>query len=533
MTDVGVGSRRWVLLAAGVLITLALGVWGFALAQPQNSLADHFYRAVQLFVLEMGDVQPPMPWPLEVARLAAPALTVTSAVVAVLALSRNRLDAWRARRLRGHVVVCGLDRLGAAAALILRRAGHSVVAVHTGDSGSGAVRRCRSAGVRVVLGDPSERDCLARAGVATAAHVVVLTPDLEKAGSVALAAIDLAEGRADDPLTVHLEIGRPELATLLRAVQMSAHASASWRLEELDLAGVGARAMLDLLPPWPPGAERAEVLVAGATPLADAVEREVRRRWRRDGRDPATLGVTRVGALGAPTSGGVASAYVCLDDDADALATSLVLTRAGTGTTVLVHLESASALGELVHRDSPRLQVVRLGESVLTPEVLLDSTVERVARALHAAYRATAPAGDASAVPWEQLPDALRRSNRAQAAHVAEKLHTVRYVLVPDDGSEPDAFTAAEVERLSVLEHERWVRERRAAGWTTGPRDAVALTTPYLVPWDELDEPVRELDRQFVRALPDILADAGLLLRHAPTASSDGRASRVRTVRSG
>lgn len=103
---------------------------------------------------------------------------------------------------------------------------------------------------------------------------------------------------------------------------------------------------------------------------------------------------------------------------------------------------------------------------------------------------------------------------------MASKLALVGRVLVPDDGTPPDGFSEAEIDRLGELEHERWMSERLAAGWTPGPRDAVARTTPYLVPWGDLDESVREVDLQFVRALPDILADAGLLLRRV-TSSGD------------
>lgn len=515
-------TTRWVLVAAGVLGALLLGMRGFALLDPAAPLFEHFYRSLQLFVLEIGDVSAPLPWQLEMARLAAPAMTATSAAVAVISLSRDRVDAWRAHRKQGHVVVCGLGERGAMAALALHRAGHDVVAVSGGTIGSdSAARRCRAARIPVVLGDPSDPLVLGRAGVARAAHLVVLTTDLELAGRVALAATDLPKGREAKPLTIHLEISTPELATLLRAVRLTRHASASWRIEELDLAGVGARTMLDTQPPWPHAARTAHVVVVGETPLARAVAWEAARRWRHTGQRTDRLEVTRPAAgLAPPPLDSPTAAYVCLDDEAQALAAALTLVQAHRDLPVLVRLERAGALGELVHRDSPNLRVVSLDESLLTPRVLLDSTTERIARALHDSYRRTTSAGDASAVPWDELPDSLRASNRAQADHVASKLALVGRVLVPDDGTPPDSFSEAEIDRLGELEHERWTSERLAAGWTPGPRDAVARTTPYLVPWDDLDESVREVDRQFVRALPDILADAGLLLRRV-TSSGD------------
>lgn len=209
----------------------------------------------------------------------------------------------------------------------------------------------------------------------------------------------------------------------------------------------------------------------------------------------------------------VTRAYVSVDDDATALATALEIVTDHPRAHVLVRLEQATALAELLRRDLSRLTSISLDELVLTPAVLLDTTVERIARALHDSYRSTAAVGDPAAAPWERLPESLRASNRAQATHLAEKIRRTGRTLVPDDGDRPDRFTEREVDELGELEHERWTAERLAAGWTPGPRDPHARTSPFLVPWEQLDDEVREIDRRFVRALPEILAETGLVLR--------------------
>lgn len=534
--------RAWypLLVLVAFVLVLLIGSWGFAIYE-RASLVDHFYRSLQLFVLESGNgLVAPLPWQLEFARLAAPALTVTSTAVAVAVLSRNRVDGWRARHRRHHVVVCGLGRHGATAALALRDAGESVVGVDR-DPAAGGVRRCRRAGVPIVVGDARDPLVLATAGVRTADHLLVVTPALDFTGQVALAAVDLVADREGTPLTIHLEVDEPELAALLRALKLTEHHAPSWRIEELDLAGAGARAMLDELPPWSAQDPSAHILVAGASPLSAAVVMEAVRRWRHSGRPADALTVTlmdpeprtwdrfskrwppattRLRGLPAhrdldPSArpGRLTAAYVCTEDEAHALTTSLAILRELPDVPVLLRLEDAAAFGELVHRDTPALRVISLDASVLTPAVLLDSTTERVARALHDAYRRTAPAGDPSAVPWDRLPEQLRASNRAQAGHVADKVRATHRVLLPDVGDPPDLFSEDEVDQLGRLEHQRWTEERLAAGWKPGPRDSEARTTPYLVPWEELDEAVREIDRQFVRALPGILSDAGLMLR--------------------
>jgi hypothetical protein len=141
--------------------------------------------------------------------------------------------------------------------------------------------------------------------------------------------------------------------------------------------------------------------------------------------------------------------------------------------------------------------------------------LEVLARGIHDSYRErrlrTLGVADPSLADWDTLPETLRASNRDQAAHFVEKLTVIHCGVVRSDGGAPDfTFTPAEVETLAKLEHERWMAERRRQGWKPGPtRDPKTRTTPYLVDWDQLSEPVRDLDRDAVREIPMQLARAG------------------------
>ena len=117
--------------------------------------------------------------------------------------------------------------------------------------------------------------------------------------------------------------------------------------------------------------------------------------------------------------------------------------------------------------------------------------------------------------PWEELSEDLRESNRQQADDITAKLRAIGCEPRPAAEREPAAFvfTQVEVEKLAEMEHERWVAERRAAGWMAGPeRDTERKITPYLVPYAELPEEVKEWDRQAVRAIPEVLAATGFEL---------------------
>jgi hypothetical protein len=146
-----------------------------------------------------------------------------------------------------------------------------------------------------------------------------------------------------------------------------------------------------------------------------------------------------------------------------------------------------------------------------------DAVLENLARAIHREYvrldRADAQPvpGDPATAPWEELPKTLQRSSRDQAAHVLDKLDAVGCDVRPSDAGVEDQFEFEpdEVEFLARVEHRRWVEERRRDGWVHGPRDPLRRTTPYLVPWEDLSEEMREYDRMFVRQIPALLAQQG------------------------
>jgi hypothetical protein len=113
---------------------------------------------------------------------------------------------------------------------------------------------------------------------------------------------------------------------------------------------------------------------------------------------------------------------------------------------------------------------------------------------------------------WEQLPAEYREASRYQAAHIGIKLRALGLRVGPaGPGSVQAPFTHEQMEALSKAEHQRWAADRLLAGWTLGPvKDPAHRQTPFLCPWDDLPEEVREWDRRAVRSIPDTLALVGL-----------------------
>lgn len=148
----------------------------------------------------------------------------------------------------------------------------------------------------------------------------------------------------------------------------------------------------------------------------------------------------------------------------------------------------------------------------------LGSAVERVAR--EAVYpRWVEECRKAGREPeyenFDAQPALLQESNRDQARDIPRKLQLLGY-RVASSASVPaskrvEAFEPAELEYLAYLEHRRWMDERLRAGWTWGEkRDDKRRTHPDLVPYDELSERSRDLDRSAVAGIIEILDAAGL-----------------------
>ena len=218
-------------------------------------------------------------------------------------------------------------------------------------------------------------------------------------------------------------------------------------------------------------------------------------------------------------------AFACLETDAGNVQAAIRLRRvlpdsvpvvacaAGAVGSSLITMLDRSAGGYLAN-----MRGFGLLDQICRPEVILNLDREIFARAAHRDYvrrRLAAgadPADDPVLAAWGDLPEDLRESNRAQVADIPAKLDAIGYEFAPTDDWDADLFrfTPEQVERLSRMEHERYVAERLRAGYRYGPvRDPAAKRSPHLVPWEQLSESVRDLDRDAVRLIPSILAAAG------------------------
>ena len=544
-------------LAFGLLgvVSVVLGYIGLRAFAPAADPLDLIYYDLQLFVLGADPLQSGGPYPaaLEIARFTAPLVTLYAVVETGRVLFKNELRRALRRPLRNHIVVCGHSMLAQAIATRARATGQAVVTID-------AVATAHQEGTHII-GDPRDPGVLERARVAHAARLFAV--DQDDAANVAIAVLAAGRSRADGKrLDIYASVQDAELLDSLNARRVAADASSAARVEFFNADALAADILADAELPNLSRTSSPHIVMAGQGPFAVAFAVELGRRWLSESGphrlrmtlvDPAATDsgptiLRRLPALPAacelelvdadfetwvrtaPSAGPDVRSYICYTDPTRALRAAFAATPLWRSPeSILVRLDGFSLFG--IDLSGPNIGVFDSATDAVRPFGVLDTAAgadiaehtgsQRLARAIHAnelrrlrRESTTAEASDNPVdAPWHRLPEHLRSDYVHRARAIPGALQALGVVAMSDRGEshglelDPD-----DVERLAVLEHQRWVAERRHQGWQYGQRDDVRRRHPDLVAWDQVSETGRERAREAVRAMIDMLADEGYLL---------------------
>lgn len=566
------GTAAWYVSLATLVAIVALGTWGFyrydmAFGAPQ-SLSQNFFDALILFSLETelrhedadGHF---LPWQIHLARVSVVLLYLMVAAAAIGATVRTDFRRWRARSLRGHVIITGLNPGVRALAAHLLKSGRNVIllAPETDDdlSASGAVVFERAA--------PDEA-AFVLAGIGRAAQIIIAGEN-DAANLDAMAAAEAAvvkSGRSDSVVEVWARISDPPLYQRMAAERRNLAAAPNLRVTLLNEKYLALRKVFNTHPfelaAAVHGAERPHFLCLGfgrmgastvlhilksciydpITPVmisiidqdADAAGATFREAnpWADDFADITFIEAALTGK-GQETAFNTAfaqtppptAAFIALGGDEASLAACISLTdflkrsKRAIPHVFLRQRAAANPLGvqrmtELFGADIAVVRTFGAAQDVWADGDVLRDAGDRLARAIHERFLAEygANANPATAKPWTALGEQYRNANRAQADHIAAKLRLAECSIGPD-ATATAPFTLQEVEHLVAIEHRRWMAERLAAGWRLGPRVDRHRTHPNLVPFAALDEDTKAKDRSTVHEIAGHLGALGQGIR--------------------
>jgi voltage-gated potassium channel Kch len=555
---------RFLAVVAFALIALVLGGIGLHqyLTGPHppkgygRGFWDIVYYDLQLPVFSSAPAEGAGPYPvtLGVARILAPLGAFLAAIGTLFLLLGEQWRRFLVAIARGHAIVAGDGPVGLEFVRNLRLEKRTVVVV---SSSADTLAQARRGGALTVQGDPADQGTLKAAGMARAESLYACTSQSTANGDIAVLTwqIPLTAKRA---LCAFVLVPNAELGAELQARRIGMSANPSVQMVFFAIEDIAARRLFDSdkYPLTPAGGSPARVVIVGFGPLGQAVLRETARRQLalrsgskaevviRNATEADVAAVTAAfpvisdacsvayGEEAELPSAGEYTAFVCLDNEEEALREGLRMARLladGCGRVVICVSGSSPFVKALVSRTG-LLEDLGGRFSVFTviPEACVPERIERVdeqlARSIHEAYVAQAKARgeteqtNPSMVPWERLPANLRQANLAQAADIGNKLGAIGAVVIPESAAVPAfAFTDREVEFLSQLEHERWMRERTDTGWTYGlTRDDRRKVHPDLKDWADLSEADKDKDRNAVRTLPATLHRAGYQILRLP-----------------
>jgi len=155
-------------------------------------------------------------------------------------------------------------------------------------------------------------------------------------------------------------------------------------------------------------------------------------------------------------------------------------------------------------------------DAAIAPRQLLGN-LEKLAVAIHDLYNQQQleryPDKTLAYPEFSDLSNALKYSNLRQARGITKKMGLMGWEIRPEEsaGEVVSEISTDVVEALAIFEHEEWVRERLGYGWTYGEvKDVEKKISPYLVPYHELSEEIKDLDRDTIRNIPILLGMIGM-----------------------
>ncbi|MEW6347863.1 MAG: NAD-binding protein [Thermodesulfobacteriota bacterium] len=562
-------TYEWPLLLALWAISLWLGYWGFSIYHAQSPepryCLDKLYLALQLFTFESGSVAgDKVSWQLQVARLLSPAAMLYTAFAALALIFREQVERVRIRFMSGHTVVSGLGRRGVIVTQSLLDRGKTVIAIEQ-DPGNDAIPQVREKGCIVLIGNASDPEVLRKGRVHTAGMLISVCSDDGINAEVAVDARDLSTGRRGDPLRCIVQINDIDLCHLLMGQELALGRNGSFRLEFFNTYVRGARAVLEEHPPFREQETDPHLLVVGMGRLGQSIVVHAARAWRNrrpsehtplrvtliDKRpeDKLSLLIMRTPMIeticdlkpllmdvqsaefhraeflfDAQGARNVTAVYVCLDDDARALAAGLVLLRhlRRYDVPIVVRLARDDGLARLIkgadgsHDGFGNLQAFGFVERTCDPDLILGGTNELLARSLHKEYRTSrltlgvGPDKDRAVVEWELLPEKIKDACRANADQICLALMAGGCTIEPLSrlDAEMFLFDADQEETVAGSLYELLLEDHRAG------RHTYSMLSPLLETahsnrtrsWDEVPAEMKETYRDVVRFLPSFLA---------------------------
>lgn len=247
-----IGRCRMRVLAICAATAMVTGIAGFL--QHGYSLLAAVYETLQMFFLESLDLPTPVPPLIELARWLAAASTLLAVLKLGGSLFRQERTGLRLHRMSGHTILCGLGQKTMRLIEHLRARNEEIVVIDKAPPAD-LVQDCRRAHAHVLAGDATDPDILSIVGVRRAKQVFAMCPEdstnCEIAAQVRRIRSQSHGSTEAQPLSCHVHLGDVDLRSSLQSVftkgsdaQRPADKESRVSLQFFDLFDLEARRLL-------------------------------------------------------------------------------------------------------------------------------------------------------------------------------------------------------------------------------------------------------------------------------------------------
>lgn len=140
-----------------------------------------------------------------------------------------------------------------------------------------------------------------------------------------------------------------------------------------------------------------------------------------------------------------------------------------------------------------------------------EKQLEIAARRIHENYLKKVFIEDPSHKEWELLNPELRNANINQLLFIEQTLKIGGYGIREATGQKFMPFDDVSLLKMAEYEHGRWVSSRIINGWVYDDEKNISKkTSPYIVPWEDLSDEIRQYDFDAINGFSEILGMIGL-----------------------
>ena len=246
--------RVWI---AFIVVVAAALIGGWGMWRYETEYYGHAdvlsvaYHSLQLFILHAPHLEHPVNWQIHVGRWLSALFVFWAVIRGLTFLFRSELRLRWTRWRGGHVIICGLGRLGRQLVAEFQRGGHRVIVIEANADNVAAA----GPGAVVLIGDACNAEQLRQAGVAKAKQLIAVCDDVQTNVAIAATAGDVlrhaaARSHSDRKLESWLFVPDAQLRQLFKGDRLFPQTGSRFQVNVrgLDLFSLAARQALGANP---------------------------------------------------------------------------------------------------------------------------------------------------------------------------------------------------------------------------------------------------------------------------------------------